>query len=255
MKNLRESLLYKKKLLGTQAFLGSKEVLEILGALEYDFVFICAEHPAYGINRLYDCIKACKYAGTPALVRLPHGDAAFTKKVLDSGVDGVLFPMIRSAEEAAEAMDLCVYPPFGKRGFGPMSAVRWGIDSESAFVKNSEYDLVRMIQIEHIDAVRDIKNIVRNRFIDAYIFGPNDLASSMGHINDMYNEEVQRVIKDTVKILQDNGKKFGVSLGNADREKVEYWNSMGMDIFSLGADFVFVRDGARRVYNELSTLL
>ncbi len=251
MNILREKLKSGKPLFGTQAFLGSKEVMEILGAMNYDFVFICAEHPAYGIERLYDLVKYCEAAGTPALVRLPEFDGTFVKKTVDMGVSGVLFPMIRSAEEAKRATDACLYPPRGTRGFGPMSAVRWGLDSESGFVKGNVDGTVRMIQIEHIDAVKNLEKIAANEYIDAYIFGPNDLAASMGHINDMYHPEVQNRIKEAVHILSRAGKRFGVSLASVEREQIAYWKGLGMNIFSLGADFAFVRDGANRAYESL----
>ncbi len=251
MNALREKLQGNEVVCGTQAFLGCPEILEIFGTTGFDFIFICAEHPAYGIERVSACVKACQNAGTPALVRLPEYDVTFTKKILDLGVDAVLFPMIRSVEDANSAMQLCLYPPYGRRGFGPMSAVRWGMESESEFVKNAPQQLVRMIQIEHIEAVEQLGEIVKIPYIDAYIFGPNDLAASMGHINDMYHPEVQEQIYRSVKILRENGKRFGVSLGSADMKKIAYWKSIGMNIFSVGADFAFLRDAALKLWTDL----
>jgi len=251
MNSLREKLKSGEILIGTQAFLGSKEILEILGALNYDFIFICTEHTAYGTDRLYDLVHACQNAGTPALVRLPEYDVTFTKKTLDMGAQAVLFPMVKSAEEAKKCMDLCLYPPFGKRGFGPMGANHWGLVPEKDFVKNNNEDLVRMIQIEHIDAVNNLEEIVKNKSIDAFIFGPNDLASSIGHINDIYNDEVIDTIKRAIKVLDANGCRYGVSLGSIDPEKLLFWKSLGMTIFSVGADFAFVRDEASKAHTNL----
>lgn len=255
MNKLREKLNSGKVLIGAQSFLGSKEILEILGSMDYDFVFICAEHTSYGTDKLYDLVHACQNAGTPALVRLPEYDLTYTKKTLDMGTQAVLFPMVKSPEEAKKCMDICLYPPYGKRGFGPMSAVRWGLDSEAEFVKHNNDDLVRMIQIEHIDAVNSLEEIVKNKYIDAYIFGPNDLASSIGHINDIYNPEVIDTIKRAIKVLDKAGCRYGVSLGSIDLEKIAFWRSLGMSIFSLGADFAYVRDGALKAKKDLDNLL
>ena len=251
MNKLREKLKRGETLIGIQSFLGSKEILEILGNMGYDFVFICAEHTPYGTDKLYDLVHACQNAGTPALVRLPEYDVTFTKKTLDMGTKAVLFPMVKSAEEAKQCMDICLYPPYGKRGFGPMSAVKWGIESEKEFVEHNNDDLVRMIQIEHIDAVNSLEEIVKNKYIDAYIFGPNDLASSMGHICDMCHEEVRREIKRAVKILKDNNCVFGVSLGEVDLNKINWWKNLGATIFSLGSDFMFIRETAKSYKKEL----
>ena len=248
MNKLREKINNKEIVIGTQIFMGNKEIGEILGSIGYDFVFICAEHTAYGTDRVYDVMKACQYAGTPVLVRLPVYDTTFTKKVLDMGTDAVLFPMIKNAEDADSAMKLCLYPPAGTRGFGPLSAIKWDISKETDFVKENEERLLRLIQIEQISAARDIENIVKNKYIDGYVLGPNDFASSMGHIKDIYNLDVQKEIRKTAAVILDSGKTLGVSLGAVKKaEELEYWREMGCTLFSLGADFGFVREGAKNL--------
>lgn len=255
MNDLRKKLQNNQTLFGSMTFLGSKEIAGILGALDYDFVFICAEHTAYGIEKTCDLVKACEQAGTPTMVRLPEWDKPFTKKILDHGASAVLFPMIRSAKQAKEAMDLCLYPPYGERGFGPMYATRWGLDSEKEYVEQNLEGTVRMIQLEHIDAIRELEEIVQNPYIDGYVFGPNDLAASMGHIGDMYHEDVQAVIKDAVEILKRHNKRFGLALVSTDKETIEYWKNMGMNIFALGADWKMILDGARSIYEDLKDVI
>lgn len=251
LKNLRERAERGEYLYGTHTFMGCPEYLEIVGGMDYDFVFICAEHPAYGIERIYDMVKRCEAAGTPALVRLPEYDLTLTKKVLDMGVSAVLFPMIRSAKEAERAMNACLYPPYGTRGFGPMSAVKWGLESEKDFVDGSLNGTLRMIQIEHIDAVNDLENIIKNPYIDGYVLGPNDLAASIGHIGDMYHEDVKAVLEKTVKILKSTGKIIGLALVSFSREDIEYWKSLGVKMFSVGGDSKYLREGARADYGMI----
>lgn len=255
MLSLREKLKSDKILIGTQIFTGSKEIAELYGSMQYDFVFVCAEHPAYGIETVRDLTKYVEGSGTPALVRLPELDGTFTKKVLDSGVSGVLFSMIKNKEDAKVAMDMCLYPPYGKRGFGPMSGVKWGLLSEKKFVDDNNLNgTVRMLQIENIGMVNDLEEIARNPYIDCFIFGPNDLASSMGHIMDMYHSVVQKTIKKATEILIRHDKRFGVSLGSFDKEKIRYWKDLGMTVFSIGSDFGYARDGALKVYEQLNSI-
>lgn len=255
MNKLREKLNRKESLMGMHVFLGSKEIVEILGGLDYDYLFICAEHTLYDPEKICDMVKECEYSGTPALVRLPENDKTFTKKILDNGVSAVLFPMIKSAAQANEVMNWCVYPPNGERGFGPMKAVRWGLDSDKEYLAENLNGTVRMIQIEDIQAVNELEEIVKNPYIDGYIFGPNDLAASMGHIGDMYHEDVQNAIRKAVKILKDNGKQFGVAIVATDRDKIEYWKNMGMSMFSVSADWKLLLDGARKVHNDLKDII
>lgn len=163
--------------------------------------------------------------------------------------------MVKSAKEAKEAIDACLYPPYGTRGFGPMGAIKWGIESEPEFIRNNLQGAVRMIQIEHIDAVRDIDEILKIPYLDGVVFGPNDLASSMGHICDMYNDDVQEVIKETIKKIKKKKKTIGVSLVTNDMKKIEYWKKLGVTFFSIGSDASFILNSAKELYKNLEAVI
>ncbi len=252
MLNLREKLKSKELLFGAQIFTGSKEIAEIYGSMDYDFVFLCAEHTPYGIETIRDLVKYTESGGTPALVRLPELDKTFTKKVVDMGASGVLFSMIKSKEDAKTALDMCLYPPYGKRGVGPMAATTWEMQDTKEFVlNNNENGSVRMLQIEHIDMVKDLDEIASNPYIDAFIFGPSDFAASMGYIMDFYHPEVEAEIRRACKILDKHNKRYGLSFGLMTDDRLKYWRDMGMTIFSIGSDFAYAKNGA---LNALETL-
>lgn len=251
MNLLRKKLENGESVIGTNSHLNCKGAVEIIAASGFDFVFLDAEHHTAYPEDIYDLVKICKYSGCTALVRLPTLDLTYTKKVLDMGAEAVLFSMIKNAEDAKNAMDMCLYPPYGKRGFGPMSAVRWGLDGEKEYVDNCITDTVRMIQLEQVSAAKDLKNIVKNEYIDAYLFGLNDFAASMGHIMDVYNAEVQKEIKTAINILNDNNKAFGVITGRVEKDEMNYWKDLGARVFSLGADFIYLREGVKTAFQTM----
>ena len=51
-----------------------------------------------------------------------------------------------------------------------------------------------IIQIEHIDAVRDIDNIFAVEGIDAFVVGPYDLSGSMGKPGQFHDKDVEAAI-------------------------------------------------------------
>jgi HpcH/HpaI aldolase/citrate lyase family len=56
----------------------------------------------------------------------PHVSQRF-QPALDAGAEGIMFPLVRSATEAADCVALTRYPPRGGRGWGPFIArSRWG---------------------------------------------------------------------------------------------------------------------------------
>ena len=56
----------------------------------------------------------------PALVRIPwKTDFAGAMSALDAGAQGMIVPMLDTAEEAAAIAEACKYPPAGFRSLGP----------------------------------------------------------------------------------------------------------------------------------------
>ena len=65
-------------------------------------------------------VQAAAIRRTPMLVRVPWNDPAAIMRALDAGADGVIVPMVNTAEEARAAVGAMRYPPLGYRSWGPI---------------------------------------------------------------------------------------------------------------------------------------
>ncbi|XP_038972572.1 2-keto-3-deoxy-L-rhamnonate aldolase-like, partial [Phoenix dactylifera] len=74
------------------------------------------EHGSGGIAEALPCLLALAAARTPAILRLPELSAAWAKKALDLGPQGLMFPMIESPGAAELAVSFCRFPPRGVHG-------------------------------------------------------------------------------------------------------------------------------------------
>ncbi|WP_135555918.1 HpcH/HpaI aldolase family protein [Paenibacillus cymbidii] len=254
MNKLREKLLSQQPLAGTHITMSDPCVSEIIGHLGFDFIWIDTEHTSIDYHTLHSLLMGAKAAGTPAIVRLPCKDPTATKKVLEMGPDGVVFPMVNTPEEADYVMKLCLYPPLGIRGFGPRRAIRYGLDDAQEYVDRASRELCRFIQIESEAAVRNLPQIVKNPHIDGYIFGPNDLSGSIGELGHIYDERTSALIDEAIGILNAAGKPFGVSTGSTEKTILKYWHDKGMRIISSGADYEHILVGARHVISHLRSI-
>ena len=70
----------------------------------YDFAWIDTEHNGMTLERVEGHIVATRVTGATALVRVPWNDPVLVKPVLDLGADGIIFPMIRTAEDVRNAV-------------------------------------------------------------------------------------------------------------------------------------------------------
>jgi 2-dehydro-3-deoxyglucarate aldolase/4-hydroxy-2-oxoheptanedioate aldolase len=239
MNPLKARVLRGEKLVGTIVSLLDSANVEIFGTLGYDFVWIDMEHTAIGYPEALSHMNACRASCTSALVRVPQNDLTATKKILDMGPEGIVFPMVRSAEEASALIEMTLYPPRGTRGFGPMRAIGYGDTDAKAYTDEGHLDLCRFIQIEHIDCIRALPEIVKNPYIDGYIFGPNDLSGSLGCMGEPFSDKVTDAINEAIAILRAHGKYIGLAVGHS-RESLAHWSRFDVDMITAGADWNFL---------------
>ena len=238
---LKEKIVNKEKTIGMHLNLCDATVGRIAGLAGYDFIWIDMEHSYLSFENLLNLIIAVHSAGGQVIVRAPQDDLTATKKILEMGVDGIIFPMIKTAEEANRLISYTLYPPYGIRGFGPMNAVDYGFRDASEYICNHHKTMCRFIQIEHMEAVKNLEEIIKNEFIDGYIVGANDLSGSMGRLGDVFGIEVKAVIKEVVTKLKEAGKYVGISTGDFSEKTLLNWHNMGFDMISAGADYDFLR--------------
>lgn len=240
MKSLRERLNSGEFLLGTHIHTGEPSLTELAGRCGFDYLWIDTEHTAVDYRTLQMHLIAAAAAGCPAIVRVPQNEPYLAKRVLDAGPDGIIFPNINSPEEARKAMDACLYPPDGKRGYGPVRAVGYGLERTEEYLASARGRVCRFVQAEHVEAVRSLEAILEVDGIDGVILGPCDLSGSIGRLGDMDCDEVQELIGRTIEVCRKRGVPVGVSLGACDGETVLAWKKRGVQFASAGSEYGFV---------------
>lgn len=251
MNKLYEKLRKNEIALGTHISLADSVITEITGSVGYDYLWIDTEHAAIDLNILEKHLIAARAAGTSAIVRVPWNDPVRIKPVLEMGPDGIVIPMVSTKEQAEAAVRACLYPPAGIRGFGPRQAIRFGATSLEEYLAKAREQTLRLIQIEQIEAVRNLEEILSVEGISGVIIGPCDLASSMGKIGHTLDEEVQSTIDYICEKAHEKGVKVGVSLGYTSPEEEARWKKRGVNMISQVSEVDFIYQGARRLLEEM----
>ena len=241
---LKQKIENGEKTIGMYVQLADSSISKIVGLAGYDFIWVDNEHSYMSSETLLNHIFALRSVGAEIVVRVPQNDLTHLKHVLEMGVDGIILPMVRSAEEANEMIAATLYPPLGTRGFGPMNAIDYGFMPAAAYAEKSNRDLCRFIQIEHKDAVEHLAEIIRNPYIDGYIIGPNDLSGSYGMLGEVFSDTMTGIIRGVVDYLHQNGKSVGIAAGGCTEDVLAHWSSFDVDLLTGGADFDFLREMA-----------
>lgn len=242
-KQLSEKMARGELCYGSHIFGGLPIMTEAVSQCGYDVLWIDMEHTGIGTESVINNMIAARAGGTPAWVRVPWNDPVRVKPIIDMGADGIIFPYIRTVEDAELAVASCTYPPDGIRGYGPLRALDYGKITQMDFVKKYYRDCKRVIQIEHIDAVKNLREIAKVKGIDAFIVGPNDLSASVGKIGLVRDPELIEIYKEICAILKEAKIPFGMSVAY-NKEVINEWVEMGATLLFCGSDTGYVNDGA-----------
>lgn len=243
MKNRFRALLDSGRfLLGTHICTCDSSLTEAAGLCGFDYLWIDTEHTAIDYAVLQRHLIAARAAGTAAIVRIPWNDDILAKRVLEQGPDGIVIPMICSAEEARRAVAACRYPPAGTRGYGPLRAADYGLVDCKEFA--GQQPPVIILQIEHRRAVENIDAILDTEGFDAVVFGPCDLSGSLGKLGVLDDAELRGMIDLVLEKCRARGIPAGVSLGLAPAATLLDWKARGVQFLSAGNEYNFLQQGA-----------
>ena len=221
----RNTLASGKTAIGAVVTLSDMAVSECAGDCGLDFVWIDSEHAPHSL----DTIKG-------------H---VILKPILDLAPAGVIIPMVNSAEEAEAAVAACRYPPRGIRGCGVRRAIRYGSDDLFEYLKLSDSEPLVIVQIEHINAVRNLDEILKVPGLDSICVGPCDLSGSMGILCQTGDAELNKVIDEICRKTKAAGKLLGTASGPLSR-----WQKRGIDWIATGGDWGFMAEGFRNMLKE-----
>ena len=229
---------------GGHVFLTDPSLSEAMAFFGYDFIWIDGEHGAFDKQSLLAHIVAANSGGVAAIVRVTANDPALIKPVLEMGPDGIIVPMVCTAAEAQRAVAACRYPPAGIRGFGPRRANKYGAMNTEDYLVDADASILKIIQIEHIDAVRNLPEILKVEGLDAIIIGPNDLSGSIGKLARLEDPEVSSLYDRIIEEARKAGVPCGASIGPNDKKFIQSWIDRGVDFLSCGDELSFMAAGA-----------
>ncbi|MEK7438918.1 MAG: aldolase/citrate lyase family protein [Pseudomonadota bacterium] len=232
-------------LLGAIIALPCAEVAEMFSRAGFDWLFIDTEHAPLDYLAAQGLLQAAR---CPCLVRVPVGEEAVIKKALDIGAAGVVVPQVNTAAEAERIVGYCKYPPRGSRGVGIVRAQGYGLDFQE-YVAGANDNVIVMLQIEHIDAVRNIESIVRVAGVDALMIGPYDLSGTMGKLGQVNDPEVEQAIETVRRACAAAGMKLAIFTATA--EGMKPYLAKGYTLPIAGMDLMLLSAAARSVVQAL----
>lgn len=233
--------------------LASAFAAELVAASGYDCVLIDREHSPTGLMTALPMLYAARSAGSAVLLRVPANGPAEIKRAVDLGVDGLMIPLVESAEDARRAVEAAYYPPAGRRGMAPGVVRASGFGQDPRYVAEAAERLLLMCQIESGRGVDAVAEIAAVPGVDLLFVGPYDLSADQGHPGEPDHPEVRRQIER----IEAACRAARIAIGGIPTPKraARELFAAGYALVLSGSDVGFLREGAQADLRSLAEAL
>jgi 2-keto-3-deoxy-L-rhamnonate aldolase RhmA len=247
----------KSELLSTTSFgtwitIPHPAVAELLARAGFDWLNIDLEHSAISLESAAELIRTIDLAGLRAFVRVGSHDPNVIKRVMDAGAHGIIASTVNTPEQAAAIVGAVRYPGIGTRGVGLSRAQGYGDEFDTYYEWVNKESIV-FVQIEHIEAVRNLRAILEVPGVDGFVIGPYDLSASLGAPGDFHHSKMKEALLEVKSVQEKLNSVAGVHIVHPNPKDALQKIQEGYRFIGFGVDFLFLQNSAREALKELKS--
>jgi 2-keto-3-deoxy-L-rhamnonate aldolase RhmA len=199
----------------------SPSLVEFLGGLPLEAVMFDTEQGSPDFESVENMARAARASGVCSLVRTFNGEPWAIERLLFRGVDGLVVPRCESIADVHRVVQAFRY-----------------------CLPQGQQDKLLVVQLEHIDLVRNVQELARIEGIDCVFIGPVDLSKSMGHLGRYDVPEVAAAIDQSIAVLRAAGVPVGMLVKPGD---IGAWAAKGVSfLYAHANDFLALGAAALR---------
>lgn len=146
--------------------------LEVAAGSGVDWIGVDLQHGDVEMSAVPGLLRVAERADLPLLTRMPSHDPALIGRALDAGVNGVIVPMVDSADQAQALVRACLTPPEGARSTGGCRRTL-GLSASTG-------PQLLLPMVETAAGLEHATDILAVPGVDGVFLGPYDLSISAG---------------------------------------------------------------------------
>jgi 4-hydroxy-2-oxoheptanedioate aldolase len=209
--------------------------LEVATGCGADWVGVDLQHGNLEPHDLPGLLRVAESAGLPLLARTPSDDPATLGRILDTGVSGVIVPLVDSADQARALVSACRTPPVGARSTGSCRS--------TLGVAHAPAQQLVLPMVETATGLDHAADILAVPGVDGVFVGPYDLSISAGYPAPGSPQTVQAV-RDVIGLARTAGKVAGFMAGRPELLAV----ASQADLVAVDTDVSALRLGLARIF-------
>lgn len=245
MTSFKEQLAQGRPLIGLWQALANPYAAEICARQGFDWLLLDGEHSPNSIESLLAQAQAIAAFPVECIVRVAFGEPVVIKQYLDLGLHSLLVPMVETAQQAADLVRACHYPPHGIRGVSSATSRGANFGQDVDYLHNASERITLIVQIESRTGLDNVAEIAAVDGVDALFIGPSDLAASLGHLGNPLHPEVTAAIDRAYAAIAAAGKPAGIFALSPDHARASF--AQGFAFASVGTDIGLMIKGAQDI--------
>jgi len=250
---LREQLAAGHNVFGTMAFEFNTSCLTALAAAAgADFILYDMEHTGWSVESMRNQMAWSMGSDITRLVRVPSSRYEDIARVLDIGAQGVMVPMVESADQAQHIAASMLYPPDGKRGaaFG-IAHDHYTAGSVADKMAAANVSRLCIAQIETSAGVDQVEAIAVVPGIDVLWVGQFDLTLSLGIPAQFDNPTFLAALDRVVAAARTHCKVAGAMALSVDDAR--RWMACGFTMIAYSGDLWIYQQALKSALDQLKS--
>ena len=203
---LKEKLKNGETVIGTWSSLSSANVISVLGTTGLDFVVLDMEHGSMSFETVENMVRAAEASEISPIARIWDDHPQTLLRALETGVQSVMVPHVKTEKDAERIAKACKYYPEGDRGLSPYTRVHdfTHEDIQESLKRSNEATLVGIL-VEGQEGLNNLGEIAKVSCIDLIYLGLFDICQSVGLPGQLNHPKVLNEVTRCQEIIQVNG--------------------------------------------------
>ena len=214
----------------------------------FHFLWLELEHSPLTLETVRNIVLATRDLPAVPFARVPVTERWTAKRVLDAGVQGVVFPFVSTPDLAQRAAEACRYPPTGRRGSGASLATACWPEPDG-YHDSADRNVVVVVIIEEADALAHVDEIAATPGVDVIFVGTGDLSFSLGLRGQQTHPRVEAAALDVLAAARRHGKIAGRPAGSFEQAQRDI--EQGFLFFQAPSDLALLEAGAQQFLSPL----
>ncbi len=206
----------------------------------FDVIWLDMEHRTFTDREIAALLTHFHLADIDCMLRPATVEKTALYRYLEDGAAGLMIPHVSTVEKAQALVDAVKFPPLGDRGLDGA-----GLDSDfiiqggGDFTEQANRETFLVVQIETIEAVKNVDEIAAVPGVDGLFIGPGDLGLRLKQPG-VESLEMEEVYKKVAAAAAREGKAWGCPAGSI--EDVARLKEMGAQLLAFGGDFMTLKN-------------